>query len=85
MKSKDTLPKRPSTAKEWDDLVANAPGTNRPLTPAEMRQWDNAVVVPGGGYRNAVKLIPISDTHAAEFSHQGPRIFAGMICHGESY
>ena len=34
---------------------------------------------------NAVKLMPISDTHVAEFSHQGPRIFAGMISHGESY
>ena len=50
MKSKDTLPKRPSTAKEWDDLIANAPGTDRPLTPAETRQWDSAVVVNGGGY-----------------------------------
>ena len=51
MKSKDTLPKRPCTAKEWADVIANAPGTDRPLTPAETRQWDNAVVVNGGGYQ----------------------------------
>ena len=71
MKSKDTLPKRPSTAKEWDDLIANAPGTDRPLTPAETRQWDNAVVVPGGGYQAA--RTAVAARRAANESSMGRR------------
>ena len=61
-----------------------------PLAPARLERAEAAcdeLVTPYvfTGYPNAVKLRPISDTHVAEFSHQGPRIFAGMICHGESY
>ena len=37
--------KRPTSAKEWEAVIAAAPGTDRPLTAKEKRQWDNAVVV----------------------------------------
>ena len=51
MKSKNSSMKLPSTKEEWAAVIAAAPGTDRPLTAREKRQWDNAVVVQGGGYQ----------------------------------
>ena len=51
MKSNDSSKKFPSDSKEWDAVVAAAPGKDRPLTPGEKAQWNDAVVVKGGGYQ----------------------------------
>jgi uncharacterized protein (DUF4415 family) len=51
MKSKDSSAKLPSSPKEWEEVIAAAPGKHRPLTAKEKKQWDNAVVVDGGGYK----------------------------------
>jgi uncharacterized protein (DUF4415 family) len=51
MKSKDSSKRRPNSAREWEAVIAAAPGKDRPLTAKEKRQWDNAVVVKGGGYQ----------------------------------
>jgi uncharacterized protein (DUF4415 family) len=55
MKSKDSSAKLPSSAKAWEAVIAAAPGKDRPLTSKEAEQWENAVVVKGGGYQ-AVRL-----------------------------
>lgn len=51
MKSKDSSVKLPASPKEWEAVIAAAPGIDRPLTAKEKKQWDNAVVVKGGGYK----------------------------------
>lgn len=51
MKSRDTSPQRPASPKEWEAVIAAAPGKDRPLTAKEKIRWDNAVVVQGGGYQ----------------------------------
>jgi uncharacterized protein (DUF4415 family) len=38
----------PKTAADWEAVIAAAPGEDRPLTPKEKAQFDNAVVVRGG-------------------------------------
>jgi uncharacterized protein (DUF4415 family) len=49
MKS-DTLPEDfPASPEAWEKLIADAPGEDRPPTPAEEAAWSNAVVVHGGG------------------------------------
>ena len=54
MKSKVSSVKLPTSPEEWEAVIAAAPGNDRPLTAKEMKQWDSAVFVNGGGYR-AVK------------------------------
>lgn len=45
-----SLPKGfPTSPEEWERLIAEAPGEDRPPTPAEEATWGNAVVVPEGG------------------------------------
>ena len=51
MKPKNSPTKLPASVKEWEAVIAAAPGKDRPLTAKEKRQWDNAVVVKGGGYQ----------------------------------
>ena len=51
MKSKDSSVKLPASPEEWEAVVTAAPGKDRPLTPKEKKQWDNAVFVNGGGYK----------------------------------
>ncbi len=51
MKSKDSSAKLPTSAKEWEAVLAAAPGKDRALTAKEKKQWDNAVFVNGGGYQ----------------------------------
>ena len=51
MKSKDSSVKLPASPEEWEAVIAAAPGKDRPLTAKEEQQWDNAVVVKGGGYK----------------------------------
>ena len=51
MKSKSSSTKLPASPAEWEAVIAAAPGKDRPLTAKEKRQWDNAVVVNGGGYQ----------------------------------
>ncbi len=43
--------KLPASPEEWQAALAAAPGKDRPLTAKEQRQWDDAVVVKGGGYQ----------------------------------
>ena len=50
MKSRDTSTPRPASPKKWEAVIAAAPGKDRPLTAKEKMQWDNAVIVQGGGY-----------------------------------
>jgi uncharacterized protein (DUF4415 family) len=51
MKSKDSSAKLPTSATEWEAVIAAAPGEDRPLTVKEKKQWDGAVFVNGGGYK----------------------------------
>ncbi len=51
MKSKDSSVKLPASPKDWEAVIAAAPGKDRALTAKEKKQWDNAVVVKGGGYK----------------------------------
>jgi uncharacterized protein (DUF4415 family) len=39
----------PKSPAEWEAIIAAAPGADRPPTPQEQAQWDNAVVVREGG------------------------------------
>jgi uncharacterized protein (DUF4415 family) len=39
----------PKTPAEWLAVIAAAPGEDRPPTPEENAQWENAVVVRSGG------------------------------------
>lgn len=49
MKS-DSLPEGfPINPEAWEKLIAEAPGEDRPPTPAEETAWAGAVVVRGGG------------------------------------
>ena len=50
MKSRATSKKFPVSPKEWEAVIAAAPGEDRPLTPQEKADWAKAVVVKKGGY-----------------------------------
>lgn len=50
MKSGATSKKFPANPKEWEAVVAAAPGKDRPPTPKEKAASAKAVVVKGGGY-----------------------------------
>ena len=50
MKSDATIRKFPTSPEEWEALIAEAPGEDRPPTPEEEAAWANAVVVKEGGY-----------------------------------
>jgi len=54
MKSGATSKKFPANPKEWEAVIAAAPGKDRPPTPKEKAAWAKSVVVKGGGY-TAVK------------------------------
>ena len=51
--SKTFLSNFPSTAPQWEEVIARAPGDDRPLTPDEEGRWNTAVFVNGGGYQAA--------------------------------
>lgn len=50
MKSGATAKKFPAGPREWEAVIAAAPGKDRPLTPKEKAAWAKAVVVKEGGY-----------------------------------
>ena len=50
MKSDATQKKFPANPKEWEAVIAAAPGADRPLTAKERAAMANAVVVKSGGY-----------------------------------
>lgn len=50
MKSDATHRPFPNTPEQWEALIADAPGEDRPLTPEEEAQWADAIVVHEGGY-----------------------------------
>lgn len=50
VKSGATSKKLPASPKEWEAVIAAAPGKDRPLTPKEKAAWAKAVVVKEGGY-----------------------------------
>lgn len=50
MKSGSSSVKRTARVNKHAELIANAPGKDRPLTREEKEVWSNAVVVAGGGY-----------------------------------
>ncbi|PZN72808.1 MAG: hypothetical protein DM484_23880 [Candidatus Methylumidiphilus alinenensis] len=45
-----TSRKFPASLEEWDTIIKEAPGNERPPTPEEETAWDNGVVVKEGGY-----------------------------------
>lgn len=48
--NKASLPKGfPTTTEEWEKLIAEAPGEDRPPTPEEEAAWKDAVLVLEGG------------------------------------
>lgn len=53
MKSDDSSKKFPTNAQQWEAVIAQAPGIDRPLTAEEIAKWDGAVFVKGGGYQAA--------------------------------
>jgi uncharacterized protein (DUF4415 family) len=50
MKSDVTSRKFPASSEEWEAIIAEAPGEDRPPTPAEEAAWSSGVVVKEGGY-----------------------------------
>lgn len=50
MKSGVTSKKFPASPKEWEAVIAVAPGKDRPFTAKEKSDWAKAVVVKAGGY-----------------------------------
>lgn len=53
MKSGDSSKKFPTDAQQWEAVIAQAPGIDRPLTAEELAKWEGAVLVKGGGYQAA--------------------------------
>ena len=53
MKSGDSSKKFPTNAHQWEAVIAQAPGIDRPLTTEELAKWDGAVFVKGGGNQAA--------------------------------
>ncbi len=51
MKLKDTSKKFPASPAEWAAVIDAAPGKNRRASTLEIAQWDDAIVVNGGGYK----------------------------------
>lgn len=50
MKSDVTSRKFPGSPEEWEALIAEAPGEDRPPTPEEEAAWSKGIVVKEGGY-----------------------------------
>ena len=50
MRSDATSRKFPASLEEWDEIIKEAPGNERPPTPEEEATWDNGVLVKEGGY-----------------------------------
>jgi uncharacterized protein (DUF4415 family) len=53
MKSGDSSKTFPTNAQQWESVLAQAPGTDRPLTAEETAQREGSVLVNGGGYQAA--------------------------------
>lgn len=53
MKSEDLAKQFPANTEQWEAIIACASGEDRPLTSEEEAQWNDAVVVKGGGYQAA--------------------------------
>ena len=70
MKPSDSSKQFPADAKEWDMVLAAAPGKDRMLTAKKKLQWRDAVVVNGGGYQ-AVRAAVASKRKPGE---RGPQI-----------
>lgn len=50
MKSDDISRKFPASPEEWEAIIAEAPGEDRPPTLEEKAAWSRGVVVKEGGY-----------------------------------
>ena len=50
MKSDVTSRKFPASSEEWEAIIAEAPGEDRPPTLEEEAAWSSGVVVKEGGY-----------------------------------
>jgi uncharacterized protein (DUF4415 family) len=50
MKSDTSSRKLPTSPAQWDKVIAQAPGKDRPATAKEQTARRNAVVVKGGGF-----------------------------------
>jgi uncharacterized protein (DUF4415 family) len=50
MKSDVTSKQFPADSSEWERVIAEAPGEDRPAAPAEEAAWSDAIVVKEGGY-----------------------------------
>ncbi|CAK0750785.1 conserved hypothetical protein [Gammaproteobacteria bacterium] len=50
MKLDATSLKFPASPEEWESIIAQAPGEDRPPTDEEESAWSNGVVVKEGGY-----------------------------------
>ena len=50
MKSDVTLRQFPASPEEWEAIIAEAPGEDRPPRPEEEATWANGVVVKEDGY-----------------------------------
>lgn len=50
MESGATSKKLPATPDDWEALIAEAPGKDRPFTARKEKRMANAVVIKGGGY-----------------------------------
>lgn len=51
MRSGASSKEYPASPADWQKLIAEAPGEDRPLTPTEEERFGRAVFVPGGGYQ----------------------------------
>ena len=76
MKSGDTSRKFPASPEDWEALVQEAPGDDRPPTPEEEARWEKGVVVKEGGY-------PAVRAKLAERRRRGPqkastKVFTGI-------
>jgi uncharacterized protein (DUF4415 family) len=50
MKSDITSRKFPVSPEEWEAIIAEAPGEDRPPTPEEEAAWSNGIVMQEGGH-----------------------------------
>ena len=50
MRSDVTSRKFPASLEEWESIIEEATGNERPPTPEEDAAWDNGVLVKEGGY-----------------------------------
>ena len=73
MKSNGTSKKFPVNSAEWAAVVQAAPGKSRRATAEETAQWNDAIVVNGGGYK-AVREAVAADRVRRKQGERGAQI-----------